>query len=160
MFTILSSTRECRSSLLVLLLILSTASLIVSMISGWLRSSTAASKYTNSANVLKYYEEIPVAQPVMMLNVKGFGNHEELKELGFQEESQLNFPGEFMISQQISFTNLKKIWTFGPDPFGPSVAGTSTLLGVMHSSLRGKPWGCFAMSLEGERRNAPQYLSL
>jgi hypothetical protein len=114
------------------------------------------SEYTAQRNALRHYESVPVPQPVMMMNVKGFNDHEEFKRMGFQEETNLNFPGDFMITQHISYPDLKKIWSHGPDPFGTSLAGNVNPAGLFAFFMSWKAIGMYCHVLGGRFEQAPE----
>jgi hypothetical protein len=108
----------------------------------------ATTQSSDCKNVLRLVTDIPVPHPVVMIGVKGF-DKEELKIKGLREEVSLDFPGEYMVSDGISYDQVRDLWKYGFDNFGPAVAGNVNLAGLYAFYMGWKAVGLFQVLIGG-----------
>jgi hypothetical protein len=82
-------------------------------------------------NAAKFFTTFPVRPPTVMVDVKGISETDEFKNLGLKEDPSLKMAGQFMLSSNMSYEQLQKLWRLGIDQFGAAAAGNTNPAGLL-----------------------------
>lgn len=114
---------------------------------------------TSMSNVAKLITTFPVVPPTIMVDVRDIAddNQDMFKSLGLREEVALDFPGQWLLSSNMTQDQLRALWKTGVNIRGPALAGNTNPAGLLAFYYSWKVIAMFTIAIGMRENESAEY---